>query len=311
MTGIVSKPPCRWDDLDPSIQSAILEFYQELWRDNVIRICAKHPEKILSAHRQSIELTKETGYKGSLGYVNLDWRANDEDDEKADISIFPGCVEHLVSTISNIEKGQESPKTIQGLNFLFAQIASTEDNSEFVFVNSMHYHPEEFDSRRGCMVFYKGDDGSTKEVLVDQMPIGGITMTINLAECQKQEKSKQKEKSQELEREKETQLYNWLRINGIDAERQVKTSSNHFMDIWIPGKMMIEIKRGNVTANDVCQCIEYASDYKLPIVLIGEKISGGASRGLKGFNSLCPEHKIIHLSWDAAYDFLRSKLNIH
>ena len=310
MESIVSKPVSRWDELDQSIQSAILEFYKECWRENVIHFCAKHPEKILSAYQESVNLTKETGYKGKLGYVNLDWESYDEDDDKAKISIYPGSVGHLVLEISRLKENQESTEMLSELNSILSRIAFTEDKAETIFISSSYCRPSEWNHDRGTTVFYDDCDGKTKSIRVDRIPISGITMLVSLAECQKQEKSKLKKESQALEREKEAHLYNWLRINGIDAERQVKTSSDHFMDIWIPGKMMIEVKRGNITANDVCQCIEYASEYKLPIILIGEKISGSASRGLKGFNALCPDHKIIHLSWDAVYHFLKGNLNI-
>jgi hypothetical protein len=74
--------------------------------------------------------------------------------------------------------------------------------------------------------------------------------------------------------------------------------------------MMIELKRSSVSGNDICQCIEYASEYRLPIVLVGDKISGAASRGIKGFNKLCPKNKILFISWDAIHYFLKGRLNI-
>jgi hypothetical protein len=117
-----------------------------------------------------------------------------------------------------------------------------------------------------------------------------------------------RKKQKDLETKKELDLYLYLLSRGINVERQVKTSSNHVIDLWIPGQLMIEVKRSTVSGNDICQCIEYASEYNIPILLVGEKISGSASRGLKGFNSLCPDRKIFYTTWDTVHDFIRGYL---
>ena len=105
-------------------------------------------------------------------------------------------------------------------------------------------------------------------------------------------------------------MYDWLRLQGVNAERQVQTTSKHCIDLWIAEKLMIELKKSSITGNDICQCIEYASEYKLPIVLIGDKLTTAASRGIKGFNKLCPKHKITFLTWDSSKDYLRGVLRL-
>ncbi len=68
----------------------------------------------------------------------------------------------------------------------------------------------------------------------------------------------------------ELELYLWLISNGIEAERQVSTSSRHRIDIWIPGKLFLELKAGNVTGDDICQAMDYYATFSVPILLVGK-----------------------------------------
>lgn len=112
-----------------------------------------------------------------------------------------------------------------------------------------------------------------------------------------------------LESEKEDELYGWLRLQGLDAHRQVKTSSGNKLDIWIPNQMIIEVKRSNVSGNDVCQAMEYVQSQCLPVVMVGDKISSSASRGVKAFNNLTHGNKITFVTWDVIKDYLKGRFN--
>lgn len=126
---------------------------------------------------------------------------------------------------------------------------------------------------------------------------------------EKQKKQKGCPEKDELESEKETDLYDWLRLQGLDAHRQVKTSSATILDIWIPNQLIIELKRNNVTGNDICQAMEYIQSHHLPVVIVGDKLSGAASRGLKAFNGITRGNKIIFVTWDAVKDYLKGRFN--
>jgi hypothetical protein len=119
--------------------------------------------------------------------------------------------------------------------------------------------------------------------------------------------SKQRKKSSHLERKKEDELYYWLVHQGVKVERQVKTSYNHRLDLWIPGKLMLELKAGRVTGDDVCQAIDYYATYKRPILLVGSGMSSAASRGIESFNKLFQD-TIVFVTWSGVKNYLQSTL---
>ena len=116
-------------------------------------------------------------------------------------------------------------------------------------------------------------------------------------------KNKKKEQNLELS------LFTWLRTSGVEAERQVKTPK-HRLDIWIPGKLMIELKSGKITANDICQAINYYSTYEKRILLIGKGLTNEASRGLEGLSKIIGDENIMFVSWGGSKPLLKSILNI-
>lgn len=295
-TAIVS-----WDSLDANIRQKVEEFYLELWNDAVLNLVQEKESSqkaIEKAYLESKCLYKRSGL--DFGFVKLEWEGHADDDDASVVSIQAGLVDDSspVDVIGVITKHVVSCESL-GLIPVFSICSNPIENHQ-----------------RGVLVFYKDDSGSEQSLLVNKSPFSAISTFIDPSlfsevSDRNAKRADATQKQKPLEQEKEDELYDWLRLRGVDVERQVKTSSKQFIDLWIPGKMMIEVKRGSISANDVCQCIDYASEYKLPIVLIGEKITGAASRGLKGFNKLCPKQKICFVSWDTAYDYLRGKLIIN
>lgn len=114
-----------------------------------------------------------------------------------------------------------------------------------------------------------------------------------------------KPKEDELEKE----LIDWLFSYGIQADRQVKTTK-HRMDVWIPSKCFLELKRDKVNGDDVCQAIDYCSEYKMPIVIVGNNISDMASRGIVAFNKAIGADLICFVQWSAIRTYLKGMLNL-
>lgn len=114
---------------------------------------------------------------------------------------------------------------------------------------------------------------------------------------------------QQPEQKLEYQIYDWLRIKGVDVERQVVTVK-HRLDLWIPNKAMLELKQGRVGGDDVCQAIDYAATYQMPIVLVGTGLSSNASRGIDGFNRAMGKDLIIFVTWGGIKPYLSGMLNL-
>lgn len=64
--------------------------------------------------------------------------------------------------------------------------------------------------------------------------------------------------------ELELELFKWLQIHGVEVERQVATKNNHRLDLQLLCRMMLELKAGKVTGDDVCQAIDYHATYQRP-----------------------------------------------
>jgi hypothetical protein len=111
------------------------------------------------------------------------------------------------------------------------------------------------------------------------------------------------------EQKLEDGLYDWLRIKGVDVERQV-TTAKHRLDLWIPNKAMLELKQGRVSGDDVCQAIDYAATYQMPIVLVGTGMSSAASRGIDGFNRAMNKDLIVFITWGGIRAYLSGILSL-
>jgi hypothetical protein len=125
-----------------------------------------------------------------------------------------------------------------------------------------------------------------------------------LEEFNKRNKSKTRSNT---EQKLETDLYDWLLNQGVEVESQVKTS-NHRLDLWIPGKLMLELKAGKVSGDDVCQAIDYYSTYQRSILLVGKGVTTSASRGIEGFNRSTNPNAIVFMTWNAVKLYLKSFL---
>lgn len=139
--------------------------------------------------------------------------------------------------------------------------------------------------------------------------------TVKLTDEQKSlcnellEKPKKRTVTQK-EKELETDLYCWLSLQGVAVERQVSTKANHRLDLWIPGKLMLELKIGTVNGNDLCQAIDYSATYTKSVVLVGKGITTQASRGLDGFNKVNKANPIVFITWSGVKDYLSSCLDL-
>lgn len=109
------------------------------------------------------------------------------------------------------------------------------------------------------------------------------------------------------EKNLEQDLLKWLHSRGIKADNQISTAK-HRMDIWIPGRCFLELKRGKVSGDDVCQAIDYCAEYKKPVVLVGNHISEMASRGIEAFNKAVESEMLIFVSWSAVKTYLKGLL---
>ena len=155
---------------------------------------------------------------------------------------------------------------------------------------------------RGSNYLFEGCLG--KQVFADLALF--LSSEINIEECLSKNCIVSKTR-QQPEQKLEDQLYDWLRIKDIDVERQVATAK-HRLDLWIPSKAMLELKQGRVSGDDVCQAIDYAATYQMPIVLVGTGLSTAASRGIDGFNRAMAKDLIIFVTWGGVKSYLNGLL---
>lgn len=111
----------------------------------------------------------------------------------------------------------------------------------------------------------------------------------------------------QTEAKKEKELYGWLRSKGVEAERQVSTRA-HRLDLWIPGKLMLELKAGKVSADDICQALDYFATYDRKILLVGTGLTNGAGRGLDAIDKLDSGIDVTFITWNGVKDYLRAFL---
>lgn len=105
----------------------------------------------------------------------------------------------------------------------------------------------------------------------------------------------------------ERNLLEWLHSRGIQSDLQISTAK-HRMDIWIPGKCFLELKKGKVSGDDVCQAMDYCCEYKRTVVLVGNHISEMASRGIEAYNKSLNSEMLAFVSWSAVKTYLKGLL---
>lgn len=107
----------------------------------------------------------------------------------------------------------------------------------------------------------------------------------------------------------EEDLRLWLIASGVEVESQVSTQ-RHRLDLWIPGQMMLELKAGKATADDVCQALDYYSHYQRPVLLVGSGLTNSASRGLGAITNLIGDNAVMFVTWGAVKPYLSSVLDL-
>jgi hypothetical protein len=103
----------------------------------------------------------------------------------------------------------------------------------------------------------------------------------------------------------ESKLEAFLQVNEIEVERQVCASGKR-LDLWIPGQLMIECKSGRVTGDDICQAIDYLSTFKRDVLLVGTGMSSSASRGIEAVNRLSENCKLLFVTQEACFGYLKA-----
>lgn len=291
--------PIKWENIPADKQKEIVGFYRTLWTNAINNFVLNNLQDIVNAIKKA---DKQFGCKS--WYLSFHWESSESDDNAYNVSIGYQSYDAITSITELNASG-------------FLDFCKKHDNPETLIIYSHH----SYEPGTPTMSFGVDSDGVEYSVFVSELPINSITLTLpkqlivdagreSIARSHARNQSKSKKDTVISEQNREDDLYDWLRLNGVDAERQIQTTSKHCIDLWIPNKLMIELKKSAVSGNDICQCIEYASEYKLPIILIGDKLTTAASRGMKGFNKLCPEHKITFISWDSAKDYLRGVLRL-
>lgn len=135
---------------------------------------------------------------------------------------------------------------------------------------------------------------------------GLLLCDISLVEeLQRSAVTHDKKPKNQKERLLEDELQLWLVANGIFVERQVATKNHHRIDLWIPGKLMLELKAGKVNGEDVCQAVSYYTAYRKPIVLVGESIHPMAIRGIESINALVGSDQISFVTWGAIKPYIK------
>lgn len=118
-------------------------------------------------------------------------------------------------------------------------------------------------------------------------------------------------KTLQKEKRLEVSLYDWMRLKGVHAEKQVSTSNKHRLDLWVPGHLILELKVGRASGDDLCQAIDYYATYKKPVVLVGTGLSTAASRGLEAFNKAVGDFDAIQfVTWAAIRSYLKGFLGL-
>lgn len=103
----------------------------------------------------------------------------------------------------------------------------------------------------------------------------------------------------------ESRLEAFLQVNDIEVERQVASNEKR-IDLWIPGQLMIECKAGKVTGDDICQAVDYLATFERDVLLIGTGMTTAASRGIEAINKLSFECKLLFVTQEACFGYLKA-----
>jgi hypothetical protein len=115
--------------------------------------------------------------------------------------------------------------------------------------------------------------------------------------------SRKHKKRKKLEVTLEAELLQWMDSEGIGAEQQVLAMGKR-TDVWMPGICFLELKRGKVNGDDVCQAIKYYQLYSKPVVLIGETLMPRAGEGIAAINAIAGVDALCFITWSGARTYI-------
>jgi hypothetical protein len=115
-------------------------------------------------------------------------------------------------------------------------------------------------------------------------------------------KARQKEESNF-----EDEVFSFLEHRGFAPLRQVK-SGNLRMDLLVPGQLVIELKAGKVTADDVCQAIDYLASHSMDVLLVGTGLTNAATRGIEAVNRISGDNQLMFVTRNACFRYLNGVL---
>lgn len=287
-----------WDNLSLDDRRHICLYYQYLWKT-----CAqKFLEVCLDTVRDSLTRCVQeewNGIKDKRFVTGIRWSNSDNDILEQFTGFTKISQSFLVLDTEDVEKLNSAsnysvPLEASYLDLIVVSYLEREQNNDIT-----------------CCWGFNDENTLTEFHVNGAIPLEMMTFVIpNFLEniVQKVEKeSKTVNTSKKKESLLESELYDWLILNSVSAFRQAKKTTGNVNDIWIPDTMFLELKRGSVTGNDVCQAIEYYSESKVPVVLVGDKITTKASKGLKGFNAICKE-SVVFVDWSCIKDYLKGRL---
>jgi hypothetical protein len=105
----------------------------------------------------------------------------------------------------------------------------------------------------------------------------------------------------------EDEVFSFLENQGFTPLRQVK-SGNLRMDLLIPGQLVIELKAGKVTADDVCQAIDYSASHSMDVLLVGTGLTSAATRGIEAVNKISDINQLMFVTRNACFRYLNGVL---
>lgn len=285
-------------------------YYNYLWKECALRFLEAHIEQIRENLAQCIQ-KKWDGIQNKRVATNIWWGTSDNDSEcikiTQDFRVFDT---QFINQLDSVHAKFQKEQGIMESDIDHSVFSKASHLDLIVFSN----HRWERDNiYRICCWGLNDEDTLTEFHINGGTPLTGINFIVpNFLENifqEVQKKTKTTSSPKKKESLLESELYDWLILNSIPAFRQAKKTTGNVNDIWIPDTMFLELKRGSVTGNDVCQAIEYYSESKIPVVLVGDKITTKASKGLKGFNAI-REESIVFVDWTCVKDYLKGRLSI-
>ena len=319
-----SKTVKSWDFLSSEEKASITLYYQLFWKLCALDYLKKHVDTLRDILERTA-LKTNNSIEDSRFILELHW-VNSSEYSESDIKKISGSGEDEyledvpVVTMKTLILDKPSLHKFEVFSpDKFGSIASPKEvleiyestNCNDLLVSSFHCL-NGLDAERSLTCLGLNAEGYLTEFLIESggSPNIGCGFTVdnfleNIIAKSKRKLKKKKKKESQLESE----LYDWLILNSIPVHRQAKKTSGNIVDLWIPDTMFLELKRGSVTGNDVCQAIEYYSESGIPVVLVGDKITTLASKGLKGLNAIS-NNSVVFIDWICVKDYLKGKLDI-